>query len=163
MPYRETLVEWTIRLLGEQKEKIMAAKSPLQTIKSDFENRENIVSKLVEMVDDLHDEGAEGLKVRISRLSNKKLLRLYTIENKVREQYGDREKLIDHLIAARKEAGLTADDNYRRVLTGYSKGRLWTLRDKVAPRAQKLTPEQRLKNKRGRKERERALSKIGQR
>ena len=141
----------------------MAKKSPLQKIKSDFESRENIVSKLVEMVDDLHEEGAEGLKLRLSSLSNKKLLRLYSIENKVREQYGDREKLIDHLIAARKEAGLTSDDNYRKVLGGYSKGRLLDLtRQKFAPRAQKLTPEQRLKNKRGRKQRERAQSKIAQ-
>ena len=141
----------------------MASKSPLKKIQSDFENRANMVSKLVEMIDDLHEEGAESLKQRISRLSNKKLLRLYSIENKVREQFGDREKLIDHLISARKEAGLTADDNYRRVLTGYSKGRLLDLtKQKFAPRAEKQTPEQRLKSKRGRKQRERAQSKIAQ-
>jgi hypothetical protein len=140
----------------------MAAKSPLQKVK-DNGGREKLVSDLTGMVDDLRDEGATALTSRLSRLSNKKLIRLYEIENKVREKFGDRAKLVDHIIEVRTTAGLTADENYKNALASYSKGRLLDLtRQNLAARPAKQTAEQKLKSKRGRKQRERAQSKLAQ-
>ena len=140
----------------------MASKSPLQQVK-DSGGREKLISDLAGMVDDLHGEGADSLKSRLSGLSNKKLVRLYQIENNVRENYGDRAKLVEHIIAARVQAGLTADDNFKNSLDAYSKGRLLDMtRQKFGPRATKQTAEQKLKSKRGRKQRERAQSKLAQ-
>ena len=135
--------------------------SPLATVKAKFENRSKLVDELAGMVDDLNEDGADGVRSRLAGLSNKKLLRLYKIEQTVRERYGDRDKLVDAILAARKKAGLTADDSYKTKISGYSKGRLLDLtRQKHGEAATKQTAEQRLKSKRGRKQRERALSKI---
>ena len=140
----------------------MASKSPLQQVK-DSGGREKLVSDLAGMVDDLHGEGSDSLKSRLSGLSNKKLVRLYQIENKVRENFGDRAKLVEHIVAARLEAGLTADENFKNSLASCSKGRLLDMtRQKFGARAAKQTPEQRMKSKRGRKQRERAQSKLAQ-
>jgi len=139
---------------------VMAVKSPLQVVTDSFGGREKLVAELAGMVDDLNGDGGD-LKARLSGLSNKKLLRLYQIEQKVRENYGDRAKLEDHIVEARAKAGLTADDNFRASLASHSKGRLLDLtRQEHGTRAEKQTPEQRLKSKRGRKQRERAQSKL---
>ena len=135
--------------------------SPKATVEAKFKDRSKLVDQLADMVDDLHDDGKAGVRSRLAGLSNKKLLRLYKIEQAVRERYGDREKLIEAIVATRKKAGLTANDHYRESISGYSKGRLLDLtRHKPGDAATKQTPEQRLKSKRGRKQRERAQSKL---
>lgn len=141
----------------------MGKPTPLATVKDKFGGRAELVGKLADMVDDLHDEGDSAVKSRLMGLSNKKLLRLYTIEQAVREKFGDREKLIDHLMAARKTAGLTANDDYKDKLQALSKGRLLDLsKSKLGVAAAKWTPEQKMKSKHGRKQIERAKSKLGQ-
>jgi hypothetical protein len=134
-------------------------KSPLQVVKDSFQSREALVEKLAGMVDDLAGDG--NVKSRLQGLSNGKLLRLYRVEQTVREKFGDREKLVDHIVSLRKKAGQTADDAYRAKLATYSKARLLDVTNQnVGERPAKLTPEQKLANKRGRKERERAASKL---
>lgn len=136
--------------------------SPLQIVKDKFGGREKLVGQLCDMVDQRNgDSSTNEVRNRLNGLSNQKLLRLYRIEQQVREQFGDREKLIDHLIEARKTAGLTADETYRNKLDRLSKGELLDMtKMKYEPRPTKCTPEERLKRKRGKKQRERALSKI---
>ncbi len=137
--------------------------TPLQTVKKNFGSRADLVAKLSEMVDKQHgDESADQVKSRLSGLSNKKLLRLYQVEQKVRERFGDREKMIAHLVEARAKAGLTADDKYKVTLGTHSKARLLDMtRQKFGERPAKQSPEQRLNSKRGKKQRERAQAKIG--
>lgn len=141
----------------------MGKPSPLQIVKDKFGGRAELVGKLADMVDDLHDDGDEAVKSTLMGLSNKKLLRLYRIEQDVREQYGDRAKLIDHILSDRKKAGLTANDTARTKLESYSKGRLLDMSKEKHPEpAPKWTAEQKMKSKRGRKQIERAQSKLGQ-
>lgn len=137
--------------------------TPLQVVKKSFESREKLAATLAETVDKLNgDTTTEQVKSRLMGLSNKKLLRLYKVEQAVRERFGDREKLVAHIVSERKKGGLTADDAFLSKLAGFSKARLLDLTNQVhAPRAQKQTPEQRLAGKRGKKERARALSKLG--
>ncbi len=136
--------------------------TPLMTVTKNFESRADLVKELSEMVDRQHgDASADDVKSRLMGLSNKKLLRLYRVEQKVRERFGDRDKLIAHIVAARVAAGHTADDTYKAKLDGYTKARLLDMtRMRLGERPAKQTAEQRLKKKHGRKQRERALSKI---
>jgi hypothetical protein len=137
--------------------------TPHQVVTKSFENRAALVAKLAELVDKQHgDTSVEDVKSRLMGLPNKKLLRLYQVEQKVRERFGDREKLVDHIIAKRKAAGLTADDTYRAKLDASSKARLLDIaRQRHPDKPKKLTPEQRLARKNGRKQRARALQKLG--
>lgn len=136
--------------------------TPLQTVKKNFESRAELVKQLADLVDRQHgDSSTDEVKSRLMGLSNKKLLRLYQVEQKVREKFGDRDKLIAHIVDARKAAGHTADDSFKAKLETYSKARLLDMtRQTYGERPAKQTPEQRLAKKRGRKQRERAQSKL---
>ena len=136
--------------------------NPLAQVKESFESREKLVEQLVGMVDKLHGDTKDEVKARLAGLSNKKLLRLYRVEQTVRERFGDRKKLVEHIIEARQKAGLTADESYRDKLASYSKARLLDLtRQKLGEAPKKWTPEQKLRSKRGKKQRERAQAALG--
>ena len=136
--------------------------TPLQNVKKNFESRSKLAETLSSMVDQQHgDSGADAVKARMMGLSNKKLLRLYKVEQTVRERFGDRAGLVKHIMDARKAAGVTADDTFRAKLDSYTKARLLDMtRQKHGTPDPKQTPEERLATKRGRKARERAMSKI---
>ena len=136
--------------------------TPLQSVKKSFGDRKQLVDKLVDLVDKQHgDASSDEVRSRLMGLSNKKLLRLYRTEQTVRERFGDRGKLVAHILKMRQDAGLTADGDFARKLDAYSKARLLDLTKQVfEPRPAKQTADQKLKSKRGRKERERALSKL---
>lgn len=136
--------------------------TPMQVVKNEFGSREKLVDQLAGMVDRHPDDGsADDTKKRLMGLSNQKLLRLYQVEQKVRERFGDRDQLVEQIIEARTKAGHTADDDFKAKLATYSKAQLLDMtRQKLGERPAKLTDEQKLAGKRGRKQRERALSKI---
>ena len=136
--------------------------TPMQVVNNEFGGREKLVDQLSTMVDrHPEDDSADATKKRLNGLSNQKLIRLYRVEQKVRERFGDRDALVAHIIGARQKAGHTADDAYRTKLAGYSKARLLDLtRQKLGEKPAKQTPEERLAKKRGRKQRERAQSKL---
>lgn len=125
--------------------------TPLQIVNEQFGGRAELAQQLASMVDKMNgDESTDQVKSRLMGLSNPKLLRLYRIEQTVRERYGDKAKLIDAIVEARREAGLTADDELRAKLETFSKGRLLDMtRQKHGPRAEKLTAEQKQARKRG--------------
>lgn len=127
--------------------------TPLQIVKDKFGSRADLADQLAGMVDKMHgDESKSQVKARLMGCSNPKLLRLYAVEQKVREQFGDKSKLVDAIIEARKTAGLTADDSYRSKITTFSKAKLLDMtRQKHAPKPEKLTAEQKQAKKRGKK------------
>jgi hypothetical protein len=134
--------------------------TPFQEVKKSFEGRAKLVEQLAGMVDKQHgDSTPEQVKSRLMGLSYSKLLRLWKVEQKVRERFGDREKLIAAIVDARKKAGLTADDTFKKSLENHSKARLLDLSNmNHGERPKKLTPDQKMAKKRGRKTRERAAS-----
>lgn len=136
--------------------------TPLQTVNDKFGGRSKLVDTLVPMVDAQRgDESKDEIRSRLMGLSNQKLLRLYRVEQTVRERFGDRAKLVAHIVDARKKAGLTADAEFEGKLETFSKARLLDLtRMNLPERPAKQTPEQKLARKRGKKARERALAKI---
>ncbi|MCB9653650.1 MAG: hypothetical protein H6729_05920 [Deltaproteobacteria bacterium] len=136
--------------------------TPLQEMKKDFGDRKGLVDRLVDLVEKQRgDSSNDEVRSRLMSLSNKKLLRLYGVEQKVRERFGDREKLVAHILKARKDAALTADESYETKLRTYSTARLLDMTRQRHPAPPvKLTPEQKLAAKRGRKARERAAAKM---
>lgn len=114
--------------------------NPLSTVKDKFGGRAKLVEQLVGMVDKQRgDDTNEKVKSRLMGLSNQKLLRLYRVEQAVRERFGDREKLVAHLIDTRKKAGYTVDDALRAKLAGFSKARLLDLSRQKLPARQEKT------------------------
>ncbi len=100
-------------------------KTPMQEVKDNFGDRASLVSELVKLVDKRHgDSSANEVKSRLMGLSNAKLLRLYRVEQVVREGYGDRAKLEAAIVDARAKAGLTADDDFKAKLATYTKAQL---------------------------------------
>ncbi len=136
--------------------------SPLAQVKKNFGSREKLVEQLLATADVPKGGSKSETKSALMGLSNQKLLRLWRIEQAVREKFGDREKLVKHIVAARQKAGHTADAPFVAKLQTYSKGRLLDLsKEKLGERPAKQTAEQKLAKKRGRKTRERALTKLG--
>lgn len=137
--------------------------TPMQIVKDKFGGRAKLVEQLSTAVDKTHgDETDAAVKARLMGLSNSKLLRLYRVEQQVRERYGDRAKLVAAIVAARKKAGQATDEAYQKTLAGFTKARLLDLaRQDFGDRPAKQTPEQKLAKKRGRKARARALAKLG--
>ncbi|MEO1229368.1 MAG: hypothetical protein AAFZ18_10715 [Myxococcota bacterium] len=127
--------------------------TPLQIVKEKFGSREDLAGELAGMVDKMHgDESTDAVKSRLLGLSNPKLLRLYRVEQTVREQYGDKDKLVEHLIETRRNAGHTADDTFREKISAYTKARLLDMtRQKFGPKPEKLTSEQKQARKKGKK------------
>jgi hypothetical protein len=135
-------------------------KTPLQTVNDSFGSREKLVDQLASTADD--PSSGASTKSTLMGLSNAKLLRLARIEETVRQRFGDKDKLIAHIVDVRKKAGHTADADYEAKLRTYSKGRLLDMtRMRLGEKSEKLTDEQRMARKRGRKQRERALAKKG--
>ena len=94
-------------------------------VKESFGDRASLVAELVKLVDRRHgDSSNDDVKSRLMGLSNAKLLRLYRVEQAVRESYGDRDKLESAIIDARQKAGLTADDSFKTKLATYTKAQL---------------------------------------
>jgi hypothetical protein len=135
--------------------------SPLEIVKDKFGGRAKLVEELAAMVDKQHgDSTTEAAKSRLMGLSNAKLLRLYRVEQVVRERYGDRAKLVAQVIDARKRAGYTVDDAYRAKLDGFSKARLLDLARAKLPEAEKKKPKaEKLAARRGKKQRARVAAK----
>jgi hypothetical protein len=134
--------------------------TPLQTIKKNFETRAKLIETLAQSADKQHgDTTVEQVKARLGGLTNKKLLRLYKVEQKVRERFGDRAKMIQHIVDVRSKAGLTADAAFRTKLETFTKARLLDLTHQtLGEKPAKLTAEQKTKLRRGRKAKERAKS-----
>lgn len=137
--------------------------SPLQTVKDKFGGRAKLVEQLASSVDKQHgDETTDATKARLMGLSNAKLLRLYRVEQQVRERFGDRGKLVQSILDARQKAGLPTDAAFKGTLEKATKARLLDMtKQNLGAKPAKLTPEQKLANKRGKKARARALKKLG--
>lgn len=141
--------------------KTVAQSTPLQIVKDKFGGRQKLVEQLSSLVDKQHGDDDAATKSRLMGLSNAKLLRLYKVEQAVRERYGDRAKLVSAIVDARKKAGMTVDDGVKTKLAGFTKARLLDLaKMKLGDKPAKQTPAERLAKKRGRKQLERAKSKL---
>ncbi len=96
--------------------------TPLHTVKSEFGSKEELVGKLMPLLDRAADEGEDDFRDRLMHVSNRKLLGLWRREQTLRADHGNRETLVDTIVAAR--TGGRGDQDLRRKLLGFSIGRL---------------------------------------
>jgi hypothetical protein len=93
--------------------------SPLHTVKSEFGSKEDLVGKLMPLLDRLPEENDNEFKERLLRVSNRKLLKLWSREQSLRSTHGSRESLVDKIVGQRG-----GDADMRKKLLGASTGRL---------------------------------------
>lgn len=110
-------------------------KSPLQQVKDQFGSKEALVNKLVPMLERYEDESDSEFAARLSTISNGKLLRLLSAEERVQKEFGTKSELIDKIIGFK--LGERKDEGFRNKLSGYANTRLLDLHDSLARKAKR--------------------------
>lgn len=95
--------------------------TPLATVKRLHGSKEALVNSLVADLAKDSDESEAELKQRFMTVSNKKLLRLASSLETIRDKYGSKEKLVEAVSAAQ---GKSKDQDYKNKLHSYSIHRL---------------------------------------
>ncbi|MCB9521298.1 MAG: hypothetical protein H6700_11540 [Myxococcales bacterium] len=104
-------------------------KTPLQRVNEEFGSKTALAKKLAAMLEARAEESASEYEERLSRCSNKQLLRLWEAEAAVKAQFGGKAQLVDAIVKAR-----FGRDNadYRAKIAGYASTRLLDLHRQVA-------------------------------
>jgi hypothetical protein len=110
-------------------------KSPLMQLKDGFGTKDKLVAELVGRVEPLEGESKDDLKTRLSKVPNKKLLRLKEVEEKVEELFGSKEKLVAELLKLHRPGSKKVDQDYRNALVRKSKAELLSLHAAAARKA----------------------------
>ena len=104
--------------------------TPLQTVKSLHGSKDDLVNKLLPLLDRSADETEAEFKERLSLVSNAKLLRLWSRVEAVKNGFGSREALADKIVEL---AGGDAD--YRSKVIGLTTGRLLDMHGAMSRKA----------------------------
>ncbi|HKA90088.1 MAG TPA: hypothetical protein VKE22_20650 [Haliangiales bacterium] len=108
-----------------------ANKTPLQKVK-DLGGKEKLVDSLAKLLES--DEDADGLKARLKKASNAKLLRLAEVGRTVKDKYGSKDKLVAKVAEL---YGRTKDKDYVTRLAKYSPAKLLDIAASLAKKAAK--------------------------
>lgn len=104
-------------------------KTPLQQVKDQFGTKEALAGKLIPLLDCPEDEDKADFERRIRTASNKQLLRLWNAEQRVKSEFGSKDKLVAAIVKARFN-GSNAD--YSARISNYTSSRLLDLHRQVA-------------------------------
>ena len=97
----------------------MSSKSPLARVKEEFGGKDKLVDKLVGLVD-AGEESKDELRKRLLGAANSKLIKLFGVATKVKQQGGH-----DKLVAVTAESlGRTKDKDYVEKLASFADARL---------------------------------------
>jgi hypothetical protein len=94
--------------------------SPLQMVKEQFETKENLVNKVVELLAKGKDEKDE-LKEKLLVSTNKKLIRLFNVGTEIKNDFGSKEKLIEKILSLKDKI---KDTPYKEKISKFSLPRL---------------------------------------
>lgn len=100
-------------------------KTPLQRVKDEFGSKAALAEKLQPMLMKPEDESDDDFSRRLRTASNKQLLRLWDAEQRVKADFGSRDKLVDACVRARFDGNDNAD--YRAKIARYTTTRLLDL------------------------------------
>lgn len=104
-------------------------KSPLQQVRDQFGSKQELVTRLLPLVSSrIEGESKEDFARRLGTASNKQLLRMWTVENTVKEQFETRDALIEKLMTGKfgKE-----NSDYREALGRMTNARLLDLHRQI--------------------------------
>ncbi len=96
-------------------------KSPLQRVRDEHGSKDELVDKILDVLEVPEDEDPLDFEERISTLKNKKLLRLWNSYQLVQDRFGSRQGLIDKIETARFPGG---HSDYAETISEYSLPRL---------------------------------------
>jgi hypothetical protein len=108
------------------------SKSPLAKVREQFGSKKDLATKLLPLLDRPDGETEAEFADRIGRASNKQLLRLWTVEERVRASFGTKDALAEAIVTLKFGK---ANADYKAKLLTYSKARLLDLHDSLAARA----------------------------
>lgn len=108
-------------------------KSPLQMVKDRFGGKDKLVAELVGLMKRPTELTKDQFRKRLMAQSNRKLMILHARETTIKERFGNRDKLIDALLAARMGKQKKEDKGFRTHLENRTNGQLLELarRNKV--------------------------------
>ncbi len=106
-------------------------KSPLQQVKDKFGGKNKLVTELMGMMARPSDLTKDQFKKKLLAQSNRKLMILHERETTLKTKYGNRNKLIDTLVAARMGKHKKEDKGYRTHLEKRTNGQLLDLAKRV--------------------------------
>lgn len=99
----------------------MTKKSPLQRVRDEHGSKEQLVDKLLDVLEVPEDEDPLDFEERLATSKNEKLLRLWDYHQLVDERFGSRQGLIDKVVTARFPGG---NEDYATKLEGMHLPRL---------------------------------------
>lgn len=102
----------------------MAKKSPLQRVRDEHGSKGELADKVLGILEAPEDEEQADFEHRIRTLSNRKLLRLWESHQRVQDQYGSKDALVEKITTARFPGG---NDDYQRKISGFTLPKLLDL------------------------------------
>ena len=99
----------------------MAKLSPLQRVREEHGSKDELVDKILEVLEVPEGEDPLDFEERLSTTSNKKLLRIWDYHELVQDQFGSRQGLIDKITTARFPGG---NSDFAEKLSDYTLPRL---------------------------------------
>jgi len=95
--------------------------SPLERVRDEHGSKEELVEKVLDIIDVPKDEDPLDVEERIATTSNKKLLRLWDDHQLIEDQFGSKQGLIDKITTAKFPGG---NPDYAEKLENYTIPRL---------------------------------------
>lgn len=99
----------------------MPQQSPLQRVRDEHGSKDELVDKILEVLEVPEDEDPLDFEERLETASNKKLLRIWDYHQLVEDQFGSRQGLIDKIETARFPGG---NPDYADKISDYKLTRL---------------------------------------
>lgn len=87
-------------------------KTPLQTVRDRYGSKEKLVEEVMGLVKRPSDLPKDKFKQKLLAQSNRKLLALYDREQRVKDKFGNRDKLIDAIVGS--QGGKRSEDKALR-------------------------------------------------
>ena len=108
--------------------------TPLREMKSRFGSKEALIKEVLSLVERRKGESKDDFKESITKLSNKKLLRLHRVHSRIKEEFQNKTKLATEVLAQRRN-GSTKDQDYLEKLVTFSGAKLLDMYEIHAPKS----------------------------
>ncbi len=102
----------------------MAKKSPLQRVRDEHGSKDELAGKVLDLLTAPEGEDPADFEHRVRTMSNRKLLRLWESHQRVQDQYGSKDALVEKITAARFPGG---NDDYQHKISGFTLPKLLDL------------------------------------
>jgi hypothetical protein len=110
-------------------------KSPLAMVKEKYQGKQKLVDLVAAQLVPMEGESKDDLRTRISGVANRKLLKLLDAQERVREIFGSREKLVDEILKHTRSGWKKTDSDFRAALLNKSNAALLAMHSVCARKA----------------------------